>query len=276
MYSNFDLIRVKNFIEKEEIFAKIDREFNQEKSQFVCLVGPQGSGKTAHALEYARRFIVNTKNLNVYWFASDSVEKFEIEFKKCSLIILQNISKNEIVSVENKEKNFLIEQSMEAIKKYTSNILFVFDNLTNSEHVKDYIKHMPKNVKCLITCSRHLTNKLFKYIKLDLFSLKEAEMYARNLFKERMSRKQLENVLNFLKSPKQSYFILPYRLEKCLFYLDNKLIPLDTLINNLKALGKDETELTLLIGILSTSKFKKGMLYVRNNILIYIYIYPGK
>ena len=251
MYSNFDLMRVKNFIEKSNIFERIDREFRNPSTQFVCLLGPSGSGKTSHALEYAHRFIVNTKNLNVYWLASDTLEKFEIEFKKLARLLDSNI-----LGVENVEKNFLIEQTMKSLKQ-TSNILFVIDDLTNSEHIKDYIKLFPKNIKCLLTSRRQLTNKSFKYINLELFSLKEAETYIHNSFKERMNRKQIEIVLNSLKTPKLNS-ILPYRLEKCLFYLNNPLVPLNTLINNLKTLSVHRTEITLLIGIMSESKFTKA------------------
>ena len=210
MLSNFDIIRVRNFIEKESIFERIDREFRNENTQFVCLIGSPGSGKTSHALEYARRFIVNTKNLNVYWLCSDSLEKFEIEFRKLSSLL--------DIKVENVEKNFLIEQTMKSLKQ-NSNILLVIDDLTNSEQIKDYIRLLPKNIKCIITSRRQLTNKSFKYIKIELFSLREAETYVHKIFKEQMNRKQKEHVLNFLKLPKLNT-ILPYRLEKCIFYLN--------------------------------------------------------
>ena len=60
MDSNYNLTRVKNYLEKESVLEIINDELFSNK--ITCLIGQAGSGKTSTALEYAYRFKQNIKN----------------------------------------------------------------------------------------------------------------------------------------------------------------------------------------------------------------------
>ena len=101
-------------------------------------------------------------------------------------------------------------------------------------------------------CIIQAWNKMFSYINLQPFTLKEAEFYIRkSALTERINHAQMQNLLNSVQSQKNA--VLPFRLDKALFYLDNKVIPLNAMLNDIKNLKKSETEVFLLISLLKGS-----------------------
>lgn len=211
------LERIKNFSGREEVFKKLDQAL--ENDQCVVLSGFGGIGKSSTALEYAYR----QKSIGkiVRWLNADSKVKLNAEYR--------NIAKEMNLKVESLNAEVIQRIVNSKIGEVKSQILFIFDNVEKYEDAKTKFINLPDNVKVLITARSNNLQDNIQHINLEPFSEKEAHYYIKETLKEKISYKEINDLLKITG-------LIPYKISKAIAYIkNNKFTTVRKDISNIKS-----------------------------------------
>ena len=202
--------RQMDFISREVYLQKIHELFYS--NQFLSISAFGGTGKSALALEFFYRYFPNLDNLHVRWFNSNSLKKFEMDYREFAQSLKIDTDKKDINTIKIEVNNILNEIS-------SKNVFFFLDNVENFSDInKNYFNNFNKNIRVLIT-SRNDFRDFPKIAKINLepFNLDEAKLFIHKSLSDSVNKVQTCKILEITKTKDND--ILPLKLKFVVAYI---------------------------------------------------------
>lgn len=204
-----ELLKPIHLIGRRKYLDQISDSF-QNCNKPIVLYSFGGVDKTTVALEYCNLLLQKNPDSYIRWFASDTSQNFEIQYKRLAKLLDIEINEDDF--------EFTIERTNMKLKKFQKDILFVLDNVEKFDYVQKYFKFAPNNIKILITSRDQLSDLNSVSIFIEPFSLDEARCYVSKNLKIPIDEDQSSKIIELVKTKNKD--ILPIKLEKIVSYIN--------------------------------------------------------
>lgn len=213
-----------NFVEQGNTFKAIDTILTEE--QVIIVTGLPGVGLTANILEYAYRKKNNNNKQVVRWFNADSEERIYLDY----ISILTELGIN--IDKYTQNKQLMINIINKKLADSNNEFLFIFDNVEEYDHIKDYVTNLPQKVKVIIITRNNNLNPKIKKLQINPFNIAEASTFLKKSNKL-ITESEINLLLKMLSSKGEA--ILPYKLVQAISYINNhNLSTISQSIENMK------------------------------------------
>lgn len=157
------------FTAREDILNQIHRGFhtNAESIRPLALYGLGGVGKTQVALEYAYRF--QQEYSTAFWIFSENRETLISGFATIAQIL--NLPE------KNEQEQIIIVQAVRHWFHTHTNWLLILDNISEIEHLKDFIPRITSYGHILITTHIRAIGRLAQPLEVKEFDLESGALF---------------------------------------------------------------------------------------------------
>ena len=192
-----------HFIGRQKELKQIEQKLNEDN--IVIITGPGGVGKSSCAIEYGKR---NKRNKIVRYLNAEFITKIDQHYRE----LAQELN----INADQQPRNVVMQLVNNKLNTLATKILFVFDNVEQSDEVKEYLVNLPQNIQAIITTRRPKLVTNIHHLVLEEFSNEEAEKYINNSLQNRHLNEQFINYII------EDTGALPYDI-KCItaYLLDN-------------------------------------------------------
>jgi tetratricopeptide (TPR) repeat protein len=159
-------------------------------------------------------------------------------------------------AIESQTLNLIAKVIYNKLSKLKNTILFVFDNVEEFDHIKDYLLHVPSNLKIIInTRNNNLTKDTRLHVKTKPFTKNEAVQLIKLRLKERIDEKDIDYLINVVGTRDIQQEVLPFKLEKAFAYIEYfEMVKIDKLISNIEFYDYAHAETALLLNLSYSEK----------------------
>ena len=209
------------FIEKDNLFDRIDAQFKKNKTNKIIIHGHPGVGKTTHAVQYAHSRFRGTVRV-IY---GETSSKIESGYREMARIL-------SIGEYQTKSIDILLQEIFRELNRGNSPVLLILDNVVDAKEIEKFINLVQNKVFYIITTRNPNLSRNIETYSVNPLNKEEAKMYIDKYLDTTLSD---EDKAIIIQNALINSEILPYRLEHLVVFIQNNpLFDIQTIMNKTK------------------------------------------